>query len=158
MDWSAGPAALGGIMMCVALGGWSLGRWQALPATADEPRGDPGERAEADVPAPALAEACRHTARAERRLVLGTADRLGELHAEISAYRRAEAVLTEFDGGVVLLRATHERLDLDRRFRGIVDGPSGDMACDQAAAAPASASLPPLRPVQPSAAGEGTRV
>ena len=158
MDWSAGPAALGGIVMCAALGGWSLGRWQALPAPTGEPPANPGARAASTVPAPVLAEACQPTERAERRLVIGSADRLGELHAEISAYRRAEAVLAEYDDGAVLLCTLHEGPDRDRRIRGVVAEPTCDMSCNHPAAAAACATLPPRRAVQPSAEGAGARV
>lgn len=163
MDWSGGPAALGGIMMCVALGGWSLGRWQALRTAGEVPR-TPGETAAA-ARAPVIppVEPCQHAARTERRLALATVDRLGEIHVEISAYRRAEQVLAKIDGDAVPLRAA--RAGRDCRYLGIVGEPtcsipaSARAVCACGAGCEAIAAQPALRAVQPSVtAGDGARV
>ncbi len=135
MDWSGGPAALGGIMMCVALGGWSLGRWQALRKAGKDPRGSPRETAGARAPVPAPVEPCQYAARTERRLALSTIDRLGEIHVEISAYRRAEQVLAKIDGDALPLRAA--RAGRDCRYLGIV----GEPTCGAAASARMACSL-----------------
>lgn len=165
MDWSGGPAALGGIMMCVALGAWSMGRWQAQRAAADDSSGMPGETAAARRPALPLIEPCQHAARTERCLALPTDDRLGELHVEISAYRRAERVLAKIDGDAVPLRAAPAEPGRDCRYIGIVGEPTCNTpaaaravcmcgtGCDQVAAAPVQ------RTVQPSAAAaDGVRM
>lgn len=163
MDWSGGPAALGGIMMCVALGAWSLGRWQVLRTAADDPRGKPCEKAAARAPVFTPVQPCQHAARTERRLALATADRLGEIHVEISAYRRAEQVLAKIDGDALPLPAA--RAGHGCRYLGIM----GEPTCDIPAAARAVcacgtgcdriAALPSLRAVQPSATGgDGVRV
>lgn len=165
MDLSGGPAALSGIMMGVALGAWSMGRWQALRTAGDNPCRRPGETATARGPALPTIEPCQHAARAERRLALASEDRLGELHVEISAYRRAERVLAKIDGDALPLRSAMSEPGLDCRYLGIVGQPTCGIpataravcacgtGCDQIAA------MPPLQVVQPSAAaGDGMRV
>lgn len=87
MELIGGPAALGGIMLCVALCAWILGRWQgAIPPVAGPP-----ER-ESDAGAPdevgLLPQQARQQADTDDMVAS-----LGSLHAEISAYRRAEQVL-----------------------------------------------------------------
>lgn len=108
MDVSTGPAALGGMMMCVALASWALGRWQGGVVTVDEPGS--GDLAGPDAvphgtvrlrPAAAPAAPCQHAAREERHVALAGAASLGELHAEITAYRRAEQVLARVEGEVL---------------------------------------------------------
>lgn len=107
-----GPAALGGIMMSVALGAWSLGRWQGGLAASDDAApavpsasGAGGEGPVADAPRHDTGTAsCRDAAQAGRRSALAVADSLGELHAEISAYRRAEQVLAGPEAGGLRLR------------------------------------------------------
>lgn len=104
MDISAGPAALGGVMMCVALAAWALGRWQggispsfdaAVPQDAEAPA-MPGEDVQdgAAIPHP-------HAAQAQRQVTMHTEASLGEVHAEITAYRRAERVLCTVQGDAV---------------------------------------------------------
>lgn len=92
MDVSAGPAALGGIMLGVALGAWTLGRWQGgLVVVEDASVPTPGAAT------PAVTTPCRNAVRAECAAAPLAEDSLGEMHAEISAYRRAEQVLAGFD-------------------------------------------------------------
>lgn len=106
MEISLGPAALGGIIMCVALMGWMLGRWQggtisspqdhrdgAAPITGAAPR--PGRfLRSSDGMAPATPRPPANPAK--RRGAMVAANSLGALHAEVSAYRRAEQVLSDF--------------------------------------------------------------
>jgi hypothetical protein len=100
MDFLANnPAALGGIIMSVALGSWFLGRWQGGFAVFEDGRGPAGQDAS---PAGALPAALQpgpgfDAVRAQRGAALAVTDSLGELHAEISAYRRAERVLAGSD-------------------------------------------------------------
>jgi hypothetical protein len=165
MDFSGGPAALGGVMMCIALGAWSMGRWQALRTAGDDPSGVPGGTAAMRGPALAPVEPCQHAARTERRLALPTDDRLGELHVEISAYRRAEQVLAKIEGDVLPLHPAQAEPGRNCRYLGIVGEPTCNIpaaaralcacgtGCDQAEA------MPSLRAVQPSpTAGDGMRV
>lgn len=165
MDLSGGPAALGGIMMGVALGAWSMGRWQALRTAGDDPSGRPGDTAAAQGPALPPIEPCQHAARAERRLALASDDRLGELHVEISAYRRAERVLAKIDGDALPLRLAISEPGLDCRYLGIVGEPTcgipaaARLDCACATGSDEIAAMPSLRVVQPSAAaGDGMRV
>lgn len=132
MDLSDGPAALGGIMMCVALGAWTLGRWQGGLVVPH----DGGGRAAGDagdtgpVLHSALAERqaapCQQDALAARRAVLAVADSLGELHAEVSAYRRAEQVLVDAEPGELVMR--HRCADTDPACRHL--GLTGEPICD----------------------------
>lgn len=112
---AGGQAALGAIMISIALTAWGFGRWQGGIAGAEDtaPAAKPpgGEPAEAPAQPAALrasgAAPCLDAARAERRTALAAADSLGELHAEISAYRRAQRVLAGPDAAA---------LHLDQRF------------------------------------------
>lgn len=132
MDLWDGPAALGGIMMCVALGAWTLGRWQGGLAVPEDGAG----RAPCDAgdAAPALRTAatehptapCQQDALAARRAVLAVADSLGELHAEISAYRRAEQVLADAEPGELVMR--HRCAETGRACRHV--GLTGEPICD----------------------------
>ena len=116
MDISAGPAALGGMMMCVALASWALGRWQGgVVALEDADSGDLADPVAAPriavrlSPAAVPAAPCQHAAREERHVALAGAASLGELHAEITAYRRAEQVLARVEGEVLgQLHPQHE--------------------------------------------------
>jgi hypothetical protein len=100
MDISAGPVALGGVLMCVALAAWALGRWQSgISPSFDaavkqdaEAAAMPGEDVQDDaaIPRPLAAQARRHAMHTEASL--------GEVHAEITAYRRAERVLNSLGG------------------------------------------------------------
>lgn len=165
MDLSGGPAALSGIMMGVALGAWSMGRWQALKTVGDNPSGRAGETAAAGGAALPPVEPCQHAAWTERRLALASDDRLGELHVEIIEYRRAERVLAEIDSDAVLLRPAWEEGARHCRYLGIVGEPTcGIPATARAVCACGTgcdkvAAMPPLRVVQPSTtAADGVRM
>lgn len=90
-----GPAALGGILISVAIIGWTLGRWQGGFAAPEDARAPAGREkgAAGALPASLHPSPGVDAARAQRGAALAAADSLGELHAEISAYRRAEQVL-----------------------------------------------------------------
>jgi hypothetical protein len=98
MDFLAGPAVLGGIAMCVALGALPLVQQRAGPRP-DE-CGDalpPGARARARAAQAGFRRRgsgpdspCQHAARAERAMALEAASSLSELHDEISAYRQTQ--------------------------------------------------------------------
>lgn len=133
-----GPAVLGGIMMSVALGAWTLGRWQGGLAVPDDQsaslRREPaGDRMQSAPIQPAqLASASLHSggapvqdgAGAERRSALGMGDTLGELHAEISAYRRAQQVLTGPEGDGLHLRPLHVDARSECRYLGFMGEPT----------------------------------
>lgn len=97
MEIFGGPAALGGIIVCVGLLAWMLGRWQGgLAPAADQPgaatpiaagaaRNWKGQ-AGSDTP-------CQLAAQTERRGMPEAACPIGDLHAEVTAYRRTQQVL-----------------------------------------------------------------
>ena len=99
MDFLGGPAALGEIAACVALVAWTLGRWRG-GARAVEPAQGPAPAGqhppfEWRVPVPDDAggvTGSQHAHRAGREVWLETAFSPGELHAEVSAYRRQQNV------------------------------------------------------------------
>lgn len=99
MYTTAGPAVLGGVMMGVALVAWSLGRWQGGLGTGEDrdtlSAGDAGRSAMPPVllaPSPASVDD-RDSTRSARNVPIEAGISLGDMHAEISAYRRAEQVL-----------------------------------------------------------------
>lgn len=172
------PAGLGAIMVSVAIGSWSLGRWQSGIAASEDvipaPASAGGEAGEAPMPRAALratgAMSCQDAARAERQTALAAADSLGELHADISAYRRAEKVLASPDGEELRRRSLLADARSECRFLGLMGEPTCGVAqpargactsgvrCDRA-----EPLLPgrawPERPRQPSPAALGlTRV
>lgn len=132
MDLWYGPAALGGIMMCVALSAWALGRWQGTFAVPDDGAGrlpvDAGTAAPSlrSTKTENLTTPCQTEAFAARSAVLAVADSLGELHAEISAYRRAEQVFANTQPDELVLR--HRSDDTGRACRHI--GLTGKPICD----------------------------
>ena len=123
-----GPAVLGGIMLSVALAAWTLGRWQGgltMPEdqTSSSLREPKEDRAGL---APPLSYATRGPERAsvDRRSALAVADSLGELHAEISAYRRAQQVLAGPEGDGLRLRPLHEDARRECRYLGVMGEPT----------------------------------
>ncbi|WP_285712149.1 hypothetical protein [Erythrobacter oryzae] len=131
-----GPAALGAIMLSVAIGSWSLGRWQSGARVSDAPApGAPavgGEAGEAPMPRAPLrtvaAAPCQDDARAERRTALAVADSLGELHAEISAYRRAQQVLAGPDADRLGRHAQLADVRSECRYLGLMGEPTCGLA------------------------------
>jgi hypothetical protein len=93
MDPYGGPAALGGVVTGLMLVSWMLGRWQSGPSAA-RLRAVPEALAEPPE-APAATRACEAAARAERRDAVDSFAALGELHADVSAYRAAQQILSD---------------------------------------------------------------
>lgn len=168
MDFSEGPAALGGIMMCVALSAWAFGRWQGnAVAEADRQKrarsvagsnvGKARLRTSFLRGASAATTAARaetptpKTARIDRTLALGAVGPLGELHAEMTAYRRAEQVLAGFDGEWLARPAARSVVSDERRSMalldetscGITEGDCVDCACSPLCTAKLSARPAP---------------
>lgn len=170
MDWIAGPAVLGAMVISVALGAWSLGRWQAASALARVPRAGLAERATA----PTFASgSSQHEPREGGIPAAVQTDQLNELHAEISAYRRTERVLTAFEGDVLCQHGASRPRSRDWQEFGVMGQPfcgkggtddstvCGCLTCTGAAAPAAreyDSASGVLCAVQPSAAGEATRV
>lgn len=131
-----GPAVMGAIMMSVAISSWSLGRWQRGPRVSDEPpqgaapvRGEAGEAPIQRAPLRAVAAAqCQDDARVERRTALAVADSLGELHAEISAYRRDQQVLAGPDADRLGLHVQLADVRSECRYLGLVGEPTCALA------------------------------
>lgn len=104
MDQFAGPATLGSVTACLMLAAWMLGRWQGGVAGIGNPLAADGVE-DMRPPAPPVRHGsdteanrpCQDAARDERRAVAATASALGELHADTSAYRRAQQVLQQID-------------------------------------------------------------
>jgi hypothetical protein len=128
-----GPAMLGGIILSVALGAWTLGRWQgglALPEDQSAPAShEPGEARMQAAPLPPAPAPQHDTAHAERRAALVVADSLGALHAEVSAYRRAQQVLAGPEGEGLRLRPVFEDTRSQCRHLGVMGEPTCGAAC-----------------------------
>jgi hypothetical protein len=130
MDIAGGPAALGGIMMGVALAAWSLGRWQGGLVSCDNRSAAAGEIERVAAgnlelhPPFAVATPCQTAARMERNVAMATALSLGDMHAEISAYRRAEQVLAGLTSDP--LRLTEGRTGC--RYLGVIGEPTCGVA------------------------------
>lgn len=164
MDIAGGPAALGGVMMCVALAAWTLGRWQGGLVTADncgalapDEAGPVRQGVAAALPVSAAADPCQHAARAEHKAALATASSLGDVHAEISAYRRAEQVLVGLDSDPLTLIAEQRTRHAACGYPGIIGeltyGPQhvGQTVTGcEGANIPAERAAQTARPVQPS--------
>lgn len=93
MDPYGGPAALGGVMTGLMLASWMLGRWQSRLGDARlravrETLAEPPE-------VPAATRPCEAAARAERRDAVDAFAALGELHADVSAYRAVQQILSD---------------------------------------------------------------
>lgn len=143
MDLIAGPVVLGSIMAFMAFGAWALGRWQggrlalegvATPAPSGLREGAPLlDRVTEALPAPSAPTAgpvysqsrCQDAARDERRVALAAAPSLGELHAEITAYRHAQQVFANLDAELLRLVP----LTLERRHECRFLGLTGEPTC-----------------------------
>ena len=97
MDILADPAALAGIIGAAMLSGWLMGRRHGLCANEGEALVAVSEPDAPSAPPPtqalAAVTACQHAARAERRQLMEAVRSLGDLHDEVTAYRRQEQVL-----------------------------------------------------------------
>lgn len=172
MDLFGGPAALGGIILCVALVAWMLGRWQGglVPAadqvSAAAPVAAEGrqDRSGLACTAPATSTPCQQAALAERRVAVEAAPSLGDLHAEVSAYRRSQQVLAGMGREQLDLVLTASDADPECRYIGISGQPTcpmrGAVRFGSACGAGCTAFQPlPQGTVQPSLAGSDvTRV
>lgn len=169
----AGPAVLGGVLICVALAAWMVGRWQGgfVPPVGDRdesarPASPPLAQetqaaVQGSIPAKPL---CQQAAQAERRGALEAAASLGDLHAEVSAYRRTQQVLSamgpdQLDVVLIASDAGHAC-----RYIGVSGRPTCPLhgsARQVSACGSGCAGFDPLQPraVQPSPAVSGrTRV
>lgn len=148
-------AALGGIMG-VVFSAWAFGRLQGGFAEADDGLvADPRRLAHigrlADSRAgPADVVSCPQAERAECRIAIGDPASLGELHAEISAYRRAERVFAALDGEDFALRPLLNREPRERRGLAFAIEEAHAMPADERHA---SARIQPCSTVSPQAAG-----
>ena len=131
MDLPGGPAVLGGIIMCVASGAWMLGRWQGRALSAGEAmdagRESQGEPHDPEIGPPvhhAPPIPCQQAARDERRGALEPDLSLGDLHAEVSAYRRAQQVLAGLTGDPFELPALRSSNRPDCRYLGLTGHPT----------------------------------
>lgn len=178
MDMSMGPAALGGMVMCVALAAWMLGRWQGVtvadeessasaPASGEDDGRTPAWPTAASTAARTPAAPCQHAARAERHVALDGAASLGEMHAEITAYRRAEQVLVRMEPDVVEQLREQGAVRTACRYLGVTGEPTCGISATLRAACSAGTGCGgelavPLRPefrLQPSPfAADLTRV
>ncbi len=174
MDQFGGPAALGGAITCLMLGAWMLGRWQsglaevgnrrdASPVASAHPY---ARKAQIDGGAvPVHAPPCQEAARAERSAALETDASLSELHADITAYRLTQQILSGVEVGELRLAWSASGEIEPCRFMGISGRPTCPLpvrttetqcACDSCAA---KWRHTPLRAVQPSSeASAFTRV
>ncbi len=136
MDIAEGPAVLGGIVIWAALGAWALGRWQGgLVAPADLPASTPSQQPSGEAgPAPDYAAKpsaraphrtpCQDAARDERRIALAAAPSLGEVHDEITAYRRTEHILAQFAEEMPQIHQRHGAGMGGCRFVGLTGEPT----------------------------------
>jgi hypothetical protein len=165
MDLLANPSALIGLIGCIGLAGWSMGRWQGLTAHAQadddlsEMQHSPQSSAITSDP-PAFTGL--HTPNANAGL-RDTAMTLSDMHAEITRFRHREQVLATLDTeAVVFDRRSSGRLALCRdidalgtpRCHGLL---VDDVPCqclqgcgDQVVAQPATATSGPVSMPQPS--------
>jgi len=154
MDVSGGPTALTGIMMCLALGAWMLGRWQGglAPHDHDESLAG-GDRPEPHAGRPAadriVAPHVAPSTVTERPVKFEGAHSFGALHAEVSAYRRAEQVLTAVHDETLCLGTLRQRAREDCRYLRLM----GELACG---CNTCSAAVPRVeRAIQPSSSAAG---
>jgi hypothetical protein len=165
MDLFANPSALIGLIGCIGLAGWGMGRWQGLSAHAQaaedlpETHRSPETRAiTSDPPAPIDLHA-PHTNRGLR----DTAVTLSDLHAEITRFRHHEQVLATLETEAVMFdRRSSGQLALCRDVGAVGTPRCHDMVVDdvpchclqgcgnQVVAEPATASPEPVPMAQPS--------
>lgn len=129
MDILANPALLGGMMICVALGAWLLGRRQGQATAERTPEASKPEAPVAAArlhPAPETAPAspCQQQARAERLSALGQTASLVALHAEVSAYRQRERILAALPEDASILNDVLVTDQPDCRYVGLTGQPT----------------------------------
>ena len=164
MDFLADPAVLGGVVMGALLSGWLIGQrhgarviddFLAMTSPQTESRTDAHPASHDDTGA--AVTACQHAARAERRQVIEVARSLGELHAEISAYRRQEQVLAAALNDGLLAEFLPGAAREECRYLGLIGEPTcplpgeGHKTCTSREGCTAAAATLGLRAAQPSA-------
>ncbi len=131
MDFLADPAVLGGVVMGAVLSGWLMGRRRGAHALDDQaamPAPEPAAPSDVqpsghDKPAVAVTP-CQHAAQAERRQVIDAARSLGELHAEVTAYRRQEQVLASALNDGLLIELLPAAAQGECRYLGLIGQPT----------------------------------
>lgn len=132
MDILADPAVLGSIVGGALLSGWLIGRRHGVhavggevPVPAPEPAAQPLAQ-HIDAPGENLAgvTACQHAARAERRQVIEAARSLGDLHAEVTAYRQREQVLASALSDGLLVAVMPDTGRHECRYLGLIGQPT----------------------------------
>jgi len=109
MDHFGGSAVLAGIIVGLMLWSWAIGRLQRGPSTDPDcaPAGEP-LRFEWNAPASASPDPvrpCQQAARDERRAALDLSASLGQIHDEVSAYRREAQVFSHMEEGEMAFTA-----------------------------------------------------
>ena len=101
MNYLGSPAVLGGVITGLMLWAWALGRWQGGFAAA--PVGAPGMESllrEPHAPvgaAPDAVRRCKQAVRHDRHVPIEAGAWLGQIHADVSAYRRAAQVFSHLE-------------------------------------------------------------
>lgn len=158
MDILADPAVLGGIIGGALLSGWLMGRRHGLCATGGAALVTVPEPDAPSAPPPTQAiSACQHAARAERRKLMETVRSLGDLHDEVTAYRRQEQVLASALSDGLLLAVMPEAGRHECRYFGLIGQPTcplpgtGHETCASREGCTAAAALRRAQAAQPSA-------
>jgi hypothetical protein len=137
MDLFAHPVTVAGLVSFVALGAWAMGRLQGAASVPDNAPAMPetrergghahcGERANAATGA--AAGQSQPGARSQLLSALALADSLGDLHEEISAFRRQERVFATLAPDLLQLRAMSDDCATGFRRIGATDQPGGPAA------------------------------
>lgn len=169
MDHFGGPAVLAGVIVGLMLWSWALGRLQRGAAKGPDSAPAPEPvLIEWNAPAsasPDSARPCQQAAREERRAALDLSTSLGQIHDEVSAYRREAQVFSHMEEGeMAFTAAAVTEPDGDCRYIGISGSPTcprANSTRDQCARAASSGqvSTSAVRLDQPSAdPGAFTRV
>ncbi len=101
MDQLGSPAVLGGVITGLMLWSWALGRWQGGFAAA--PTGVPGVDLLLREPhspigaGPDAVRQCQQAARHDRHVLIEAGAWVGQIHADVSAYRRAAQVFLHLE-------------------------------------------------------------
>lgn len=101
MEQLGGLAVLGGVITGLMLWSWALGRWQGGFAAA--PTGVPSANLVLREPhspigaGPDAVRQCQQAARHDRHVLIESGAWLGQIHADVSAYRRAAQVFLHLE-------------------------------------------------------------
>lgn len=101
MDITAGPATLGGLILCVAICGWALGRWQAVGLSEYGGDNASPQSVHGTIAAGLRQDRMNGSAplRCPQPMAVAFPDlpqgdfSLGELHREVTAFRDRERIL-----------------------------------------------------------------